>query len=92
MLSVDITSYIFSLSVCCNFHGILYWCRRPTLWEMKQHRGGWEDVKSTSLVSALEISQSQQIPVIEIDKLKVSVINTVFVRMCMRAHIYVRNV
>ena len=50
---------------------ILYGYRKPTLWEMKQHRGGWEDVKSMPLLSALEICQSQQIPQIELDKLNV---------------------
>ena len=49
--------------------------RRPTLWEIKQHQAGWEDVKSASLLSALEIAQSQLIPMVELDKLKVSVTN-----------------
>ena len=42
---------------------------------MKQHRGGWEDVRSGSLISALEIGRSQQMSMIEQDKLKVCVTN-----------------
>ena len=65
------------------------------MWEMKQHHGSWEDVKSTSLISALEICQSQQIPVIEVDKLKVCVISAVrrcacvHVRVCVYLSLYV---
>ena len=38
---------------------------------MKQHRGGWEDIRSGSLIAALEIGRSQQLSMIEQDKLKV---------------------
>ena len=68
---IIISTYSYH-TVYCILLGIR---RRPTLWEIKQHQAGWEDVKSASLLSALEIAQSQLIPMVELDKLKVSVTN-----------------
>ena len=82
-----------------HLYVILFGYSKPSLWEMKQHRGGWEDIRSGSLVAALEIGKSQQLSMIEQDKLKVCMCNCMYVRMyvcmyvcmlaCMYACVYV---
>ena len=70
-----------------HLHVILFAYSKPSLWEMKQHRGGWEDIRSGSLITALEIGRSQQLSMIEQDKLKVCMY--AYMNVCMYVCIYV---